>query len=32
MAYKKKKAIPSTVQFNNLAAEIPEKREKIKTH
>ena len=30
MAYKKKKAIPSTVQFNKLAAEIPEKRKTIK--
>ena len=26
----KKKAIPGTVQFNKLAAELPEKREKIK--
>ena len=30
MAYKKKKAIPSTVQFIKLAAEILEKREEIK--
>ena len=26
----KKKAIPGTVQFNNLIAELPEKQEKIK--
>ena len=30
MTYKKKEAIPSTVQFNELAAEIPEKRKKIR--
>ena len=30
MAYKKKQAIHGTVQFNKLAAELPEKREKIK--
>ena len=30
MAYKKKQAIPGSVQFNKLAAELPEKREKIK--
>jgi len=31
MTYKKK-AIPGTLQFNKLAAELPEKREKIKAH
>ena len=30
MPYKKKQAIPGTVQFNKLIAELPEKREKIK--
>ena len=30
MAYKKKQAIPGTVQFNKLAAELPGEREKIK--
>ena len=30
MPYKKKQAIPGTVQFNKLNAELPEKREKIK--
>ena len=30
MPYKKKQAIPGTVQFNLLIAELPEKREKIK--
>ena len=28
----KKKAIPGTVQFNKVIAELTEKREKIKTH
>ena len=28
----KKKANPGTVQFNNLIAELPEQREKVKTH
>ena len=32
MAKKKKQAIPGTVQFNKLIAELPEKREKIKSH
>ena len=30
MPYKKKQAIPGTVQFNKLIAELQEKREKIK--
>ena len=30
MPYKKKQAIPGTVRFNKLIAELPEKREKIK--
>ena len=30
MPYKKKQAIPGTVQLNKLNAELPEKREKIK--
>ena len=30
MANKKKQSTPSTVQFNKLIAELPEKREKIK--
>ena len=30
MPYKKKQAIPGTVQFNKLIAELPEKRQKIK--
>ena len=30
MPYKKKQAIPGTVQFNKLIAELPEQREKIK--
>ena len=30
MPYKKKQAVPGTVQFNKLIAELPEKREKIK--
>ena len=30
MQYKKKQAIPGTVQFNKLIAELPEKRETIK--
>ena len=30
MPYKKKQAIPGTVQFDKLIAELPEKREKIK--
>ena len=30
MPYKKKQAIPGTVQFNKLISELPEKREKIK--
>ena len=30
MPYKKKQAIPGTVQFNKLFAELPEKRENIK--
>ena len=30
MPYKKKQAIPGTVQFNKLIAELPEKRKKIK--
>ena len=29
MRYKKKQAIPGSVQFNKLIAELPEKREKI---
>ena len=32
MAKKKKQAIPGTVQFNKLIAELPEKRENIKAH
>ena len=32
MPYKKKQAIPGTVQYNKLIAELPEKREKIKSH
>ena len=32
MPYKKKQAIPGTVQFNELIAEIPEQREKVKAH
>ena len=32
MANKKKQAIPGTVQFNKLIAELPEKRENIKSH
>ena len=32
MANKKKQATPGTVQFNKLIAELPEKRENIKTH
>ena len=32
MPCKKKQAIPGTVQFNKLINELPEKREKIKTH
>ena len=31
MANKKKQAVPGTVQFIKLFAELPEKREKIKT-
>ena len=30
MPYNKKKAIPGTVQFNKLIAELPEQREKVK--
>ena len=30
MQYKKKQAIPGTVQFNKLIAELPEQREKVK--
>ena len=30
MPYKKKQAIPGSVKFNKLAAEIPEKRKNIK--
>ena len=30
MPYKKKQAIPGTVQFNKLIAELPEQREKVK--
>jgi len=30
MPYKKKQAIPGSIQFNKLIAELPEKREKIK--
>ena len=29
MPYKKKQAIPGTVQFNKLIAELPEKQKKI---
>ena len=29
MPYKKKQAIPGTVQFNKLIAELPEQREKV---
>ena len=32
MAKKKKQAIPGTVQFNKLIAELPEKREDYSTH
>ena len=32
MPHQKKKAIHGTGQFNKLAAEIPEKREKIRAH
>ena len=31
MPYKKKQGIPGTVQFNKSIAELPEKREKIKS-
>ena len=30
MPYKKEQAIPGTVQFNTLIAELPEQREKVK--
>ena len=30
MPYKKKQPIPGSIQFNELIAELPEKREKIK--
>ena len=30
MPYKKKQAIPRTVQFNKIIAELPEQREKVK--
>ena len=30
MPYTKKQAIPGTVQFNKLIAELPEKQEKVK--
>ena len=32
MPYKKKQAIPDTVQYNKLISELPEKRKKIKGH
>ena len=32
MPYKKKQPIPGTAQFNKLIAELPEKRENIKSH
>ena len=31
MANKKKQATPGTVQYNKLIAELPEKREKVKS-
>ena len=32
MPYKKKQAIPGTVQFNKLIAELPEKRKNKRTN
>ena len=32
MPYKKKQSIPGSIKFNNLIAELPEKREKRKQH